>query len=277
MTARSQVASLMYHEVTDDPSSSGFQRPGAVAYKHSIAAFTEHLDRIAGVAATPAIVSELDLTRSGQHVVLTFDDGGKSAAIAANLLEQRGWRGYFFIVTSLIGNRTFLDAAGIRALSAAGHVIGSHSHTHPNIFRELEPARMVEEWRVSADILSHITGLPCVSASVPGGDISTQVLESADTAGLRYLFTSEPWLAPRQVGRCAILGRYSVKVSTTGTKVGSLAQFHGWRTAQIRRQLKVWASRALPPLYRLYIRMRTTPRGGADVSGVSDRNRSPNR
>ena len=274
MTARSRVASLMYHEVTDDPTSSGFQRPGAVAYKHSIAAFTDHLDRIAAVAA-PAIVSEVDLTRSGQYVVLTFDDGGKSAAIAADLLEQRGWRGYFFIVTSLIGNRTFLDAAGIRALSAAGHVIGSHSHTHPNIFRELDPARMVEEWRVSADILSHLTGLPCVSASVPGGDISAQVLESADAAGLRYLFTSEPWLAPRQVGRCAILGRYSVKVSTPGAKVGSLAQFRGWRTAQIRRQLKVWASRALPPLYRLYIRMRTTP--GADVSGISDRNRSPNR
>jgi peptidoglycan/xylan/chitin deacetylase (PgdA/CDA1 family) len=267
----------MYHEVTDEPSTSGFQRPGALAYKHSVGAFIEHLDRIADAPAKPALVSDLDLTGIGQYVLLTFDDGGKSATIAADLLDKRGWKGHFFIVTSLIGDRTFLDAAGIRALSAAGHVIGSHSHTHPNIFRELEPARMVEEWRVSADILSHITDLPCVSASVPGGDISAQVLESADAAGLRYLFTSEPWLAPRQVGRCAILGRYSVKVSTTGAKVGSLSQFRGWRTAQVRRQLKVLASRALPPLYRLYIRMRTTPGEGADASGVSGRNRSPNR
>ncbi len=263
----------MYHEVTDAPDSSGFQRPGAFAYKHSTAMFAEHLARIAETPVRPSLVTDLDLTRPGRHVLLTFDDGGKSALTAGNLLEQRGWKGHFFIVTSLIGSRTFIDPDGIRALHAAGHLIGSHSHTHPNIFRDLEPARMAEEWRLSSDILSQITGAPCVSASVPGGDISARVLASADRAGLRYLFTSEPWLVPRRSRGCAILGRYSVKVSTSAAQVGALTRFRGWHSALLRRRLKVWTTRALPPLYRLYIRART--RSAPGTPDVSDRSRSP--
>jgi peptidoglycan/xylan/chitin deacetylase (PgdA/CDA1 family) len=270
-----EIACLMYHEVTDEPAATGFQRPGAFAYKHSTAVFTEHLARIAETPVRPSLVTDLDLTRPGRHVLLTFDDGGKSALTAGELLDKRGWKGHFFIVTSLIGSRTFIDPDGIRALHSAGHVIGSHSHTHPNIFRELEPARMLEEWRLSSDILSQVTGAPCVSASVPGGDISARVLASADSAGLRYLFTSEPWLIPRRSGDCAILGRYSVKVTTSAAQVGALTRFHGWRTALLRRRLKVWATRALPPLYRLYIRARTTR--SADASIASDRSRSPSR
>ena len=38
-----QIAAFTYHEVTDDPSSSGFQRLGAVPYKLTPRAFAEHL------------------------------------------------------------------------------------------------------------------------------------------------------------------------------------------------------------------------------------------
>ena len=229
MSAHPRVASLMYHEVTDDPTTSGFQRPGALAYKHTVAAFEAHLAQIAAAAVRPSLVTDLDLTQAGRHVLLTFDDGGRSARIAGELLAQRGWNGHFFIVTSLIGQRTFLDAAGIRALHDAGHLIGSHSHTHPNIFRDQDSSQMLEEWRTSADLLAQITGAPCLSASVPGGDISARVLESVDAAGLRYLFTSEPWLVPSRAGACAILGRYSVKLSTSPARVGTLVRFRGWR------------------------------------------------
>jgi peptidoglycan/xylan/chitin deacetylase (PgdA/CDA1 family) len=247
----------MYHEVTDDPTGSGFQRPGAFAYKHSTAAFSEHLTRIDGGPAVPSLVVDVDFEQPVRHLLLTFDDGGRSALTAAELLARHGWKGHFFIVTSLTGSRTFLDAAGIRELRQAGHVIGSHSHTHPNIFRAQSPAHMVEEWRTSSDVIAQILGEPCVSASVPGGDISHRVLESASTAGLRYLFTSEPWLAPRRIGDCWVLGRYSVKATTRAARVAELARFHGWTGALVRRRLKVLATSALPPLYRLYVRLRT--------------------
>jgi hypothetical protein len=54
-----------------------------------------------------------------------------------------------------------------------------------------------------------------------------------------------------------MLGRYSVKVGTSAARVGELARFRGWTSALLRRRLKVLATRALPPLYRLYVRART--------------------
>ena len=83
----------MYHEVTDDPTGSGFQRPGAFPYKHSTATFAEHLTRIAGAATSPGLVVDVDFTRAGRYVLLTFDDGGRSALTAAELLARYGWRG----------------------------------------------------------------------------------------------------------------------------------------------------------------------------------------
>jgi peptidoglycan/xylan/chitin deacetylase (PgdA/CDA1 family) len=254
------VATFMFHEVTDDPTSSGFQRPGAIAYKHGTSAFTEHLTAIAAGPVSPTLVTGIDLAVPGRHVLLTFDDGGVSALTAAAMLEERGWKGHFFIVTDRIGTRGFLSADQLQRLRRAGHTIGSHSHSHPSIFRELPVARMVEEWRGSSDLLAQLLGEPCLSASVPGGDISRRVLESAGAAGLRYLFTSEPWLAPRRVDGCWALGRFSVKVSTPPENVRALAQFQGWTNALIRRRMKVLATRALPPLYRLYIRARTRER-----------------
>lgn len=258
MAGRPEIASLMYHEVTDDATTTGFQRPGALAYKHSVAAFTEHLRRIGAAGAAAERVVDIDFTRPGRHVLLTFDDGGKSALAAAELLSKHGWSGHFFIVTSLIGSRFFLDAQGVRTLRSGGHLVGSHSHTHPMIFRSQTSAQMTEEWRTSCDILAQVLGEPCVSAAVPGGDISDQVLESASHAGLRYLFTSEPWLVPRRVGDCWILGRYSVKITTSPSRVEALVRFNSWTRALWRRRLKVLATQLAPPLYRLYIKTRST-------------------
>jgi peptidoglycan/xylan/chitin deacetylase (PgdA/CDA1 family) len=251
---RTEIASLGYHDVTDDPSQSGFQRNGALPFKLGVRLFCDHLDRVAQGGQAPALVTEVDLAKPGRHVFLTFDDGGKSALRAADELSRRGWRGHFFITTSLIGRRTFLDGGQIRQLCAAGHLVGSHSHTHPDIYRELSPERMLVEWRQSSDILAQILGEPCLAAAVPGGEISSAVLRSAGTAGLRYLFTSEPWLEPRVVGGCWVFGRYCPKVSTTADEIAALVRFEGWTSKLVVRRLKSLASRSLPSIYRLYVR-----------------------
>src|SRR5262249_10311385 len=157
---------------TDDPSASGFQRPGAVPYKLSRQAFAQHLAAIATSPFVPECILDIDIARPGRHLLLTFDDGGKSAVYVSEELSRRGWKGHFFIVTSLIGSRTFVDAREVRYIRSQGHVIGSHSHTHPNIFKELSFERMVEEWRMSCDRLAQLLGEPCTTAAVPGGDSS---------------------------------------------------------------------------------------------------------
>jgi peptidoglycan/xylan/chitin deacetylase (PgdA/CDA1 family) len=256
-TVTPRIASFGYHEVTDDPTMSGFQRAAALPFKHTRRAFANHLACIAAGPLVPGLVVHIDFARVDRHLLLTFDDGGKSAVYVADELSRRGWRGHFFIVTSLIGTRTFVDAAEIRYLRSCGHVVGSHSHTHPDIFRDQTPDRMFEEWRTSCGILADLLGEPCTVASVPGGDISSAVLQSAGPAGLRYLFTSEPWLAPRHLHGSWILGRFGPKAGTSPLRVAQLAQFHGWRRALIERRLKGVLRRSLPALYRLYVR-RTT-------------------
>ena len=254
MASGALVATLGYHDVTDDGGQSGFQRAGAAPFKLGTQRFGDHLDRIAAGEHHPALVTSIDLTKPERHLLLTFDDGGKSALKIGDELCRRGWRGHFFIATSLIGRRTFLDSGEIRQLRSAGHLIGSHSHTHPDIYRELDTGRMVVEWRQSCDILAQMLGEPCVAAAVPGGEISAAVLRSAGVSGLRYLFTSEPWLAPRIVSGCWVLGRYCAKASTTAGEIAELASFRGWTNKLLVRRLKGLVTRSMPSLYRMYVR-----------------------
>jgi peptidoglycan/xylan/chitin deacetylase (PgdA/CDA1 family) len=258
-----EIAGLMYHEVTDDPTTSGFQRPGALPYTLTKAAFGRHMDAIAAGALKPELVSQLDL-RGGngahRHVLLTFDDGGASAMYVAEELARRDWKAHFFIITGRIGERTFLKPADIRALRSAGHLIGTHSHTHPNIFRSLPRELMTTEWRVSRAILEALLGEPCTAASVPGGDISRVVLESAGEGGIRHLFTSEPLIRPEQVGDTWVFGRVILKAGVSAATIRELVAFRGWQRVQLLRRLGGIARALFPPLYAQYVRLRTRER-----------------
>lgn len=263
MSTRPALPGLMYHGVTADPSDSGFQRPAAHPYICTPAAFEQHLELIARSGRTPALVGELDLAAPGSRVLLTFDDGGLGAVGVGDALAHRGWRGHFFIVTSRIGSRGFLAADAVRYLRSCGHLIGSHSHTHPDIFPELSAARMRAEWSTSRTILEQLLGEPCTVASLPGGDLSDAVVESIDAAGYTTLFTSEPWLEPRRVGRTVLLGRFAVKASLAPETLARLLALRGWDRALLRRRLSVLARRGLAPVYRYLVRRRTA----ADLGG----------
>jgi peptidoglycan/xylan/chitin deacetylase (PgdA/CDA1 family) len=251
-----KLASLLYHEVTDDPTQSGFQKPAALPYKHTQHEFARHLEQIATSPVTPELVADVDFAQAGQHLLLTFDDGGKSALHISDELGKRGWRGHFLITTNRIGTRTFLDAHDLRYIRSCGHLIGSHSHTHPNIFKHLSWTEMLEEWRVSCDILAQILGVSCCIASVPGGDSSRTVFRSAYAAGLRYLFTSEPWLTPKQEGACWVLGRVCAKTDTPLHAVRAWAHFQGWSRVLWVRRAKTAAKMVCFPLYRSYVHSR---------------------
>jgi len=270
MSSDAAIAAFAYHDVTDRPQESGLQRPGAAAYTLGRKAFGQHLDAIASGPVSPERVTAIDLTKPGRHLLLTFDDGGTSALHAADELSRRGWTGHFFIITGRIGERTFLDAAGIRYLRRCGHVVGSHSHTHPDIFRDQTMAQMVAEWRTSCDRLADLLGEPCTVASVPGGDISPLVLESAGVAGLRFLFTSEPTVAPQAVADCWVLGRFCPKATTLPPRIRQLAGFRGWERALLVRRLKEFVRVMLPGPYRRYVQRQTRETAFApDGAGTS--------
>src|SRR6185503_7420328 len=124
---------------------------------------------------------------------ITFDDGGISAfTTIAPMLEDAGWRGPFFVTAGCVAQRSFMTPDQIRELHNRGHIIGSHSLSHPLRMSSCSWDKMIEEWSVSVKILSQIVGERVAVASVPGGQYSRQVAQTAARSGITTLFTSEP-------------------------------------------------------------------------------------
>lgn len=256
---------LMYHDVFEGPGDDpgGWEGPVAARYKIDLACFERQLNRI---AASGARVGLLGANGDGPDVALTFDDGGASALRIADALERRGWRGHFFITTSRIDTPGFVDEQSVRALAERGHVVGSHSHTHPTYMGRLPTSQMLEEWERSRDLLRDTLGRPPEFASVPGGWHSAQVIDAAARAGYRVLFTSEPGMKVRRHGDLTVLGRYPIRANTHVRRVAGYAS--GGRVAQggarLEWQTKTAAKRLSPSLYRVATR---APQSGPSRNG----------
>lgn len=198
-----RVVSLLFHDVyASDPHESGFRSRAADRYKLTIPDFEAQLDGLAD--SWPA--------GSPIPVTLTFDDGGASYYTAiAERLEAMGLRGHCFISTDFIGERGFLTAEQIRELDSRGHVIGTHSASHPQRFSALTRADMRTEWFESRQKLEDILGRAITVGSVPGGYFSTDVARAAAGTGLQRLFTSEPTSKPMPFDECTVIGRFTIR------------------------------------------------------------------
>jgi peptidoglycan/xylan/chitin deacetylase (PgdA/CDA1 family) len=237
---------IMYHDVVEngDFASSGFPGEGAHVYKLRREDFERHLQAIR--AAVPAdAISRIAARRewAGTPVFLTFDDGGASALHpTADLLEQYRWPGHFFITTGRIGTPGFLSASDVRELHRRGHVIGSHSASHPSRMAALPRVEIDREWRESIAKLSEIAGAAVRIASVPGGFYSRDVARSAAAAGIEVLFTSEPTASAGAVDGCLVLGRYVVQ---RGMGPEWSAGFAAGRRGARWRQTVLWKAKGV--------------------------------
>lgn len=246
---RVKRVSLLYHDVvaTDRFDASGFPGDLANSYKLEEARFREHLAAL-GRAAGGRIVRLGDPappeSPDGPPVHLTFDDGGVSAATrVAGLLEEAGWRGQVFVTTGRIGTRGFLDAGQIRALAERGHVVGTHSHSHPPRMAELPYDRLVAEWRDSAGALADVLGAPVTCGSIPAGGYAPRIARAAEEAGLETLFTSEPrvrsWTPGGDSG-IDLLGRFCLR---RWSSAGEAARLVAPRSAARARQAAAWQAK----------------------------------
>jgi peptidoglycan/xylan/chitin deacetylase (PgdA/CDA1 family) len=207
-----------------DWESSGFTGPGTAKYKLSRTEFDSHLSAIAATRKDRAITAH-ELTGASSETfpfLLTFDDGGVSATRIAGLLEKHGWCGHFFVTAGKIGESGFVTPEQIRGLRANGHVIGSHSFSHPVRMSHCSAEILLEEWTRSSRILSDILGEPIDTASVPGGYYSKRVAETAAASGIRILFNSEPTIRVHSVEGCLVVGRYNIFRGTPAFVSGEL-------------------------------------------------------
>lgn len=248
-----RVPALMYHDVVapGQADASGFPGGAAAHYKLDVAEFDAHLAALADSGLQFVGVTDVAAGDAGT-ALLTFDDGGASAVSIAAALTQRGMVGQFLITTAQIGQPGFVSAADVQALRASGHVIGSHSHTHPAEISQLDAAALESEWRQSTSLLAELLGAPVTVASIPGGFYSLPVVRAAAAAGIRYLFTSEPMVRTHTVDGCLVLGRYTLWRGMLPAHALALASGTGgarqrqWLTWNIKKPLKRWAR----PLYR---------------------------
>ena len=222
-----RVTCLLYHDVVEsnDWESSGFTGPGTARYKLSRAEFAAHLGAIAEVRGdTPHRAHDLIKPCSASFpFLLTFDDGGESASTSiAGLLQELGWCGHFFVTAGRIGERGFLTRSQIRELRSNGHIIGSHSFSHPVRMSQCSREQLLQEWTTSVQILSDILGEQVDTASVPGGYYSNLVGQTAAAVGVRVLFNSEPTTKVRHIFGCVLVGRFNIFRATPPILSGKL-------------------------------------------------------
>lgn len=246
-----RAVSLLFHDIyVADPRESGFRSAAADRYKLALKDFDAQLGRLAEACPGPPMLATRDLMpyvgrgfsafakatarprRSsprasdggtprqaghegppyGRGFLITVDDGGLSYyTLLADRLEALGWRGHCFVSTGMIDQPGFLTAAQIRELDARGHVIGSHSVSHPPRFSACGIDQMQREWAQSRAVLEDLLGHEVCVGSVPGGYYSRTVARTAREAGLQALFTSEPTTALRDEEELLVVGRYTIR------------------------------------------------------------------
>jgi peptidoglycan/xylan/chitin deacetylase (PgdA/CDA1 family) len=218
---------LEYHDVVsgDDFDESGFPGAGPASYKLQSCDFERHLDGIARRAprAPERVPDWFDARPPHRPLFLTFDDGGAGAhSCIAPALEAKGWRGHFFVTGNRVGTRTFLSPSQLRELHDRGHVIGTHSQTHPTRMGACSTEQIREEWRESVALLTEILGAAVTIGSVPGGYFSRRLAEIAAEVGMKMLFTSAPTTRCVNIEGCLVLGRYTLRRWSSAQTAGAL-------------------------------------------------------
>jgi peptidoglycan/xylan/chitin deacetylase (PgdA/CDA1 family) len=242
-----QPVSLLFHDVfVSDASESGFNSPAADRYKLSIAEFDAQL-------------GETNALRTAR---LTFDDGGVSFyTIVADKLEARGLHAYCFVTSGFIGRPGFLDDAQIRELDRRGHVIGTHSASHPTRFSALSRSDMRREWIESRERLEDVLGHAVTTGSVPGGYFSRDVGRAAAEADLFLLFNSEPVRSMHVIEGCAIAGRFTIRGGAPSDRARRLVHTSPWARS---KEWAAWNAKGLvkPVLGSSYPRVAERIYGG---------------
>lgn len=124
-------------------------------------------------------------------VILTFDDGWKMQyEYALPLLQKYHFSATFYIFTSAIGHKNYLNWEEIKALDQAGMVIGGHSLDHPYLFKITDDKKLRHEIIDSKKILEAGLGHQITAFAVPFGHYNEQIIAVAKEAGFTSLRTT---------------------------------------------------------------------------------------
>jgi peptidoglycan/xylan/chitin deacetylase (PgdA/CDA1 family) len=115
-----------------------------------------------------------------QPIVITLDDGFTSQWEAGQALSRRGMVGTFFITTG----QPHLADWQIRALADAGHEIGAHTFSHPDL-TTLSDSQLAWELSTVRAELQAASGQPVDFFAYPYGAYDNRVIAATQAAGYR--------------------------------------------------------------------------------------------
>lgn len=130
------------------------------------------------------------------EIALTFDDGPNPAWTPRllELLDRYSVRATFFLVGKYASEEPVLT----RFIANAGHAIGNHTWSHPNLALTA-PQRVRKELRRTKDVLEQITGKPVRCFRPPFGARRPDVLRTArslDMTPVMWNAMTSDWKEP---------------------------------------------------------------------------------
>lgn len=158
--------------------------------------FREQLSALSALGAQCHTPDELG-SKAGplSGFVLTFDDGyGNVIENALPILSQFNLKAMLYVVAGMLGKTNLwdqakgdvterlADAPQLREWVAAGHQLGSHSLTHPNL-RKISLAAAREEILRSRLTLEDTFGIPIRHFCYPYGAYSTAIRQLVEECG----------------------------------------------------------------------------------------------
>jgi peptidoglycan/xylan/chitin deacetylase (PgdA/CDA1 family) len=200
---------LMYHAVwppLDD--AAALQRhwaadpqlrdPGARRYALDQRRFQAQIAAIRAASLKPLRAwpsPEILQASAGDQILITFDDGHISNyTLALPILQSTDTCGAFFITTNWINQPGFMNEEQLRAMQAAGMLLGTHGCSH-RYFSDLTETEIEAELRDSKARLEAILQAPVRAMALPGGRNHATLRRRAADAGYEFVFTSSIGLA----------------------------------------------------------------------------------
>ena len=167
---------LEYHMVTENP------HPDAKPYVVPPEDFAEQLDYLAEEGYTTITPQDYARARKGKQqlpekpIILTFDDGYEDNwRVVLPMLEERGMKAVFYMVTNSIGKPGYLTWDNLFDMERRGMEIGSHTANHLPL-TTLSPEKQREELRLSKLMLEWKGMKTIYSFSYPNGSYNAGVV-----------------------------------------------------------------------------------------------------
>ncbi|HVC46339.1 MAG TPA: polysaccharide deacetylase family protein [Terracidiphilus sp.] len=184
------------------------------------------------------------------QLALTFDDGPNPAHTPRllDILAEHDVRATFF----LVGRYAQAAPALVRRIAQAGHLIGNHSWSHPNL-AFISAARVQDELRRTSETLAELTGQPIRYFRPPFGGRRPFVLRTARSLGMIPVLwnaITTDWSEPSSTRIAARLSRTIGRNQRRGYATNIVLHDGGHRELGANRGPSVDAAAQLLARYR---------------------------